>query len=183
MIATDANRVPAGHLVSAIFYEVDREFQRCFWRIDVRIPRDILLQNIILCRSPQLVLRDSLFHSNGNIERKKDWRGSVDCHARADSSKVDALEETPHVMNTANRDSNSANFSSSPRMVRVKTELRWQIEGCAEPSLTMRYQVLEAAVRLSPRAPTPVLTHRPERVQIHSIVDTAGVWELNRLFQ
>src|SRR5437867_7090807 len=135
MIAADTYRVPAGHFVRAVFYEVDGEFQRCFWRIDVRVPRNVLLQNIILCRSPQLVLRDTLFHSNRNVERKKDWRGGVDCHASADLSKVDALEETPHIIDAADCDSDSSNLSSSPGMIRVQTELGWKVECRAEPSL------------------------------------------------
>src|SRR5438132_5942471 len=98
MVAADADRVPAGHFVRAVFNEIDRESKRCLRRIDVRVPCNVLLQNIILCRSPQLVLRDPMFHSNGNIERKQNRCGSVDCHARTDPSKVDALEETPHLV-------------------------------------------------------------------------------------
>src|SRR5256712_4873222 len=117
MIAADADRVPAGHFVRAVFNEIDRESKRCLRRIDVRVPCDVLLQNIILCRSPQLVLRDPMFHSNGNIERKQNRCGSVDCHARTDPSKVDALEETPHIVDAADCNPNSSNFSGSPWMV------------------------------------------------------------------
>src|SRR3989441_7247110 len=178
VIATDADRVPARHFVGAVFYEVDGQLQRCLWRIDVRVPRDVLLQNIILRRSPQLVLRNALFHSNGNIQRKQDWCSSVDCHARADPTEVDALEETPHVMHAADCDSNSPNFSRSPRMIRVKTELCWQVEGRAKPSLTVRYQILEAAISFSRGTKTRVLTHGPQPVPIHSIVDATRVWKL-----
>src|SRR5438093_1390516 len=117
MIAADTYRVPVGHFVGAVFNEIDRESKRCLRRIDVRVPRNILLQNIILSRSLQLVLMDALFHSNGNIERKKDWCDGGDRHDRDDSVHVDALEETPHIMDAADRDSNSPNFSSSPWMV------------------------------------------------------------------
>src|SRR5207249_4566428 len=183
MIAADTYRVPAGHFVGAVFYEVDGEFQRCFRRIDVRVPRNILLQNIILCRSLQLVLRDALFDSNGNIERKKDWRGGVDRHARAHTSQANALEETPHIMDAADRDSNSPNFSSSSWMVCVETELCWQVECCAEPGLTVRYQILEAAISFFGGPETRVLTHGPQPVPIHSIVDATRIWELARFPQ
>src|SRR6266568_5146891 len=178
VIATDADRVPSRHFVSTVFNEVDGQLQRCFWRIDVRVPRDILLQNIILRRSPQLALRNALFHSNGNIQRKQDWCSSVDCHARTDPSEIDALEETPHVMHAADRHPNSPNFSRSPRMIRVKTELSWQVEGSAKPSLTVRYQILEATIGFSRGPKTGVLPHSPHPVSVHSVVDAPGVWEL-----
>src|SRR5437867_6679760 len=183
MIAADTYRVPAGHFVRAVFYEVDGEFQRCFWRIDVRVPRNVLLQNIILCRSPQFVLRDSLLHSNRNVERKKDWCGGVDCHASADLSKVDALEETLHIIGAADCDSDSSNLSSSPRMIRVQTELGWQVECRAEPSLTVGYQILEAAISFFGGPETGVLTHGPQPVPIHSIVNPTRVRELARFPQ
>src|SRR5437016_1813695 len=178
MIAADADRVPARHFVGAVFYEVDGEFQRCFWRIDVRVPRNILLQNIILSRSPQFVLRNPLFHSNGNVERKQDRCGSVDRHAGADPSEVDALEEMPHVMYAADCDPNPPNFPRRPRMIRVETELCWQVECCTEPCLTVRYQILEAAIGFFRGPETCVLTHGPQPVRVHSIVDATRVWEL-----
>src|SRR5207245_2664424 len=108
-----------------------------------------LLQNIILCRSPQLVLRDPLVHSNSNVEREQNRRGSVDCHASTHPSEVDALEETPHVMEAADSNPDPANFSSGPWMIRVEAELCWKVECRAESGLTVRYQVLEAPVGFS----------------------------------
>src|SRR5207245_11226765 len=46
VIPTDTDRVPARHFVGTVFDKIDREFQRCLWRIDVRVPRDVFLQNI-----------------------------------------------------------------------------------------------------------------------------------------
>src|SRR5229473_8365658 len=81
-------------------------------------------------------------------------------------------------MDTTNCDADPTNFSSSSRMVRVKAELCWKVECCAEPSLAVRYQILEAPVGFSSRAEPGILTHSPQPVSIHSIVDATRVREL-----
>src|SRR2546425_13166560 len=47
----------------------------------------------------------------------------------------------------------------------------------------MRYQILEATIRFSRGPETRVLTHGPQTIPIHSIVDATCVWELARLPQ
>src|SRR5438445_7422333 len=139
-----------------------------------------ILSNIILCCSPQLVLRDPLFHSNGDVERKQNGCGSVDCHAGAYFSKVDSLEETSHVMDAADRNSYPANFPCRPRMVRIEAELCWKVKRCAEPGLAVRYQILETPIGFLSRTKPRVLAHCPQPVPIHSIVDAPRIRELAR---
>src|SRR5207245_4983055 len=67
VIAADTDRMPMRHFVGTVFDEINGEFQRCLRRIDVRIPCDVLLQNIMLCRSARLVLLSPLLHSPCNL--------------------------------------------------------------------------------------------------------------------
>src|SRR5438132_557031 len=138
MIATDTNGMPMRHFPSRIFYEVDREPQRKLRRIDVGIPSNVLLQNIILRSSTQLPLRDPLLQSNCGIQAEPDRSRRVDCHASADFAKIDSIEQPSHIVDTADSDSDLAHFPMRSLMIRVKAQLRWKVEGSAKSSLPVR---------------------------------------------
>ena len=146
MIATDTDGVPMRHFPSRIFYEIDSEPQRKLRRIDVGIPGNVLLQNIVLRSSPQLPLRDPLLQSSRSIQAEQNRSGRVDCHASADLAEIDSIEQPSHIVDTADSDSDLAHFPMRSWMIRVKAELRWKIEGSAKSSLSMRDQILESPV-------------------------------------
>src|SRR6266516_3631468 len=140
MIAADAYGMPMRHFPSRIFYEVDRESQRKLGRIDVGIPGNVLLQNIILRSSTQLPLRDPLLQSSRSIQAEQNRSAS------ADLAEIDSIEQPSHIVDTADSDSDLAHFPMRSWMIRVKAELRWKIEGSAKSSLSMRDQILESPV-------------------------------------
>src|SRR3989442_10368122 len=138
MIAADTNWVPVRHFPHRIFYEIDGESERALRRIDVGIPGYVLLQNIILLSSPQLPLWDPLLQSNCGIQAEQDRSRRVDCHASADFAKIDSIEQPSHIVDTADSDPDLTYLPMRSRMIRVKTELCWKIEGCAEARLSVR---------------------------------------------
>src|SRR5438552_1773488 len=105
MIATDTDGMPMRHFPSRIFYEVDRQSQRKLRRIDVGIPGNVLLQNIILRSSTQLPLRDPLLQSSRSIQAEQNRSGRVDCHASADLAELDSIAQPSHIVDTADSDS------------------------------------------------------------------------------
>src|SRR5437879_8528991 len=142
MVATDTDGMPMRHFPSRIFYEVDRQSQRKLRRIDVGIPGNVLLQNIILRSSPQLRLRDPLLQSSRSIQAEQNRSGSVDCHASADLAEIDSIEQPSHIVDTADSASDLANFPMRSWMIRVKAELRLKIDGSAKFSVSIKDLIL-----------------------------------------
>src|SRR5438094_8093330 len=101
MIATDTDGVPMRHFPSRIFYEIDSEPQRKLRRIDVGIPGNVLLQNIVLRSSPQLPLRDPLLQSSRSIQAEQNRSARVARHAGADLAEIDSIEQPSHIVDTA----------------------------------------------------------------------------------
>src|SRR5947208_15094183 len=103
--------MPMRHLPSRIFYEIDRQSQRKLRRIDVGIPGNVPLQNIILGSSTQLPLRHPLLQSSRSIQAEQNRRGRIDCHASADLSEIDSIEQRSDIVVT---DSSSSDLAHSP---------------------------------------------------------------------
>src|SRR5207245_11182448 len=141
MIATDTDGVPMRHFPSRIFYEIDSEPQRKLRRIDVGIPGNVLLQNIVLRSSPQLPLQDPLLQSSRSIQAEQNRSGRVDCHASADLAEIDSIEQPSHIVDTADIDADLAHFPMHSWMIRVKTEMCWTIEDSDRSSISMRAQI------------------------------------------
>ncbi len=61
VITADANRVPFWHVFGTERHLVRDQPHRGFWRKDERLLRDVLLENIVLCRAGQVFQRHTLF--------------------------------------------------------------------------------------------------------------------------
>src|SRR5262249_25944790 len=121
-----------------------------------------------------VLLGDGLVHGG---DRR---RHAVDGQRHADAIERDAGECVLHVGQRVHGHADPADLAFSLGIVRVQAKLRRQVERDVERILTVGHQVLESGVGLDRRAEAHVLTHRPEPVAVHVLVDAARVRILPR---
>jgi hypothetical protein len=61
-------------------------------------------------------------------------------------AEIDSIEQSSHVIDTADSDSDLSNLPMSSRMIRVEAELGWKVECRAESSFTVGDQIFESPV-------------------------------------
>ena len=97
----------------AIGHQVGGEAQRRLWWIDVRAARDVLLENVVLRRALNAVVRDTLLLADDGVHRDEDGSGGVDCHRGADLVERNAVEHRLHVGERVDGDADFADFALS----------------------------------------------------------------------
>ena len=71
VIAGDGNRVPVRNFLGAVGEGVNNESHRRTWWVDVRPTSDILLQDVVLNGSAELVARDALFFTDQLVHQQE----------------------------------------------------------------------------------------------------------------
>ena len=175
VVAADGDGVPQGHLARAELDRVGDEAHRRLWREDVLFLGDVLLENVVLQRSPELRARHALFLCGGNIHGPDNRGGAVDSHARADLAQRDTVKEDLHVLQAADSHAAGAELAQRFRRVRVIAHQGCQVEGHGKPHVALLEQVFVARVGLLGRAETGKHAHRPGLAAVHRAVDAARI--------
>ena len=166
VIPGDRDRVETRQTRLGIANRVDRQTHRRARRIDVIAARRVLLEDVVLDRAAQLLGRNTLALARQFVEQQQDRGGRIDRHRRRNVAERNALEEALHILDRVDRDTRATNLAEAARIVRIETQLRWQVEGRRKTRLTTLEQELEALVRLLRRGKAGVLTHRPRTASI-----------------
>ena len=173
VVAGDRDRVPARQPLVAVGEEIGRQPHRRPRREDVVPARDVLLEDVVLHRAAEPLTRDALPLGNELVEEKQQRSRRVDRHRGGDLAERDPVEEHLHVGERVDRHPGAPDLTRRPRVVRVETELRGQIESHREPRLSLRKQVAEALVRLLRGGEAGVLADRPRLPAVHVPVGAA----------
>ena len=128
VVSGDRNRVPARHFAGAVVERIGDQPHRGLGRVDVRPPRDVLLENVVLDRTADLALVDALLFGDRRIEREQRRRGGVDRHRGSDPIQRDAVEQRAHILDRVDRHANLADLALGHRGIGVVTDLRGQIK-------------------------------------------------------
>ena len=142
--------------------------------------RHVLLQNVILDRSLQLVDRHPLTLRRRDVEAEQHRGGTIDRHRGGHAIERDPVEERLHVGKTRDGDATLADLAFRPGMIRVVAHERWKIERDREPGLPALQEELVSLVRVLGGAEARELAHRPETPAIHGRMDAAGIRVLAR---
>ena len=175
VISADRNRVPLRHVLRAELERVDDELHRGPRRENVRLLRDVFLENVVLDRSAKLLPRHALLFGDGQVHRPQDRGRRVGRHRSADLVERNALEQRFHVGQRIDGDAALADFAFRHRMVGVVTHQRRQMESDGKSRLAVLQQVVISAIGLLGRAEAAELPHRPELAAVHRFVNAARV--------
>ena len=151
-----------GRCCSAVREGVGDQPHRRPWWIDVRPPGRVLLEDVVLDRSPERGGGDALARGGQLVEEQQHRRRRVDRHRRGHPVLGDPAHEQLHVVERVDGDTHLAHLAVRHRVVAVVPHLRRQVEGDRQPALPGTQQVVEALVGLFRAAESGVLPHRPE---------------------
>ena len=167
VVAGDRDRVPARHLTRAVAERVHDETHR---RLDGNDPlalRDVLLERVVLDRSPEPIERDAALVRSGEVHRPDDRRRAVDRHRGRHAIERYAVEEDLHVAQRVHGDALSPDLAARERVVRVAAHERRHIERHGETVDAVLQEVMEALVRVLRGAEPRELAHRPKTAPVH----------------
>ena len=177
VIAGDRDGVPAGDLSGAEAEEFRDERQRRRGRIDVRAPRDVLLENVVLDGAAERTAGNAAFFGDHHIHGQQRGGGRVDGHAGGHCVERDAVEQGMHVLHRVDRYAHPADFAERARRIGVDAHLGGQVERHRQARLSLLQEQAEAGIGLVRRAEARVLPHRPQSSAIHAGLHAACVRE------
>ena len=174
VVTGNRDRVPGGHLGSAIGEDVrDQPHGGAGWK-DVRAAGDVFLEDVVLNGAAQPGGIDTLLLGGGDIHGQQDGRRGIDGHAGRDLVQWYPLEEPLHVLQARDGNPHPADFARCQGIVGVVADLGGQIEGHREAGLPLFQQVVKAAVGLGRAGVPGILPHSPGPAAVHGRVSAAG---------
>ena len=164
VVAAHVDRVPQRDPLRAERDHVDDQPPARHGREDVRAPAQVLLDDVVLGRPPQLRGLDALPFGVGDVEPEQPRRGGVDRHRRVHLARRDPVEELLHVPEVGDGDADLADLAPRQRIVGVVAGLRGQIERDGQPGLALGEVRPVQAVRRLGRRMARVRPHQPRSV-------------------
>src|SRR3990172_2746455 len=104
VVAADADRVPLRDVVGAVAEDVGDDPHRRLGGKDPGVLGDVLLEDVVLDRSADLVEGNSLLLGDREVHREDHRRGAVDRHRSGDLVQRDPVEQDLHVLQGIHRD-------------------------------------------------------------------------------
>ena len=138
VVTGDGNCVPFWNVLRTIFEDISDQTHGWFWWENVSTTSCVFFQNIILNCTFQFCGRYALFFSYCDIHCQQNGCWSVDCHGSGYFAKVDAVEQDFHICQGVNRYTYFTNFAFSHNIIRVITDLSWQVE-CTRKTCCTRF--------------------------------------------
>ena len=174
VVAGDGDGVPARDVLGAVAEDIGDEAHAGRGRIDPRPARDVLLEDVVLDGSAQLLDGDALLLADSDVEGEQDGGGAVDRHRGGDAIEGNVLEKGAYVIDRVDGDAHLADLAHGHGVIGVVADLRRQVEGDGEAGLALLEEVAVALVRLLCGAEAGVLAHGPEAPAVHGGLDAAG---------
>ena len=147
--------------------DVGHDAHRGSGRIDVGVPDHELLEDVVLDRAGELLLRHALLLGRHDVARQHRQHGAVHGHRHAHLVERDAVEQDLHVLDGIDRHARLADVADDARMVGIVAAVGGEIERHREAHLARREIGAIELVALLGRREAGVLAHRPGPAGIH----------------
>ena len=144
-------------------------------RKDVGAASRILLENVVLDGTPEILPVHALLLRVDEIEREEDGGGRVDGHRRGHLRQRNAVEEASNIVDRVDGYSHFSHLSVRHRMVGVVADLRWQVEGNGETGLPLIEEEAVTLVRLVRITVAGVLAHGPHSASVHLRIEAPRI--------
>jgi hypothetical protein len=174
VVAADRDRVPSREALAAVGEQVRDEPHRGLRRVDVRAPRGVLLQQVVLHRPGQARAVETALLGHELVQEQEDRRGRVDRHRGGHALERDAVEQPVQVLDGVDRHAGLADLALGAGVVGVQAHLGRQVERDRQAGLAVLQEIAEAPVRLLRGRHAGVLPHRPQAAAVHRRMHAAG---------
>ena len=175
MVAGDGNSIPLRYILGAILKDVGNQTHGRTWREDISTTCSVLLQNIVLNSTLQLVCRHALLLSHCNVHSQQYGSRSIDSHGSRNLAQVNLVKEDFHISQGVDSNAYLANLALRDRIIRVITNLGWQVKCAGEAGSAGLNQVTITLVGLSSSGEACIHAHGPETATIHGRLHAAGI--------
>ena len=176
MITADRNAVELRHMLRRVSNNIGNDPHARCRRVDIGIADHELLQNVILNRAGQLVLRNALLFCRNDIESKTGNDRPVHRHRHRHFVERNLVEQDFHILDAVDRDTRLADIPDHAWMIAVITAMRREIEGNRKPLLPRRQIAAIEGVGFFGRRKTGILADRPWPSGIHAGLHAARKW-------
>ena len=154
-------------MLGGVFDNVGDDAHRRPGRVDVGVADHELLQNVVLDRAGELLLRDTLLLGGDDVAGQHRQHRAVHRHRHAHPVERDPVEQDLHILDRVDRHAGLADIADDARMVAVVAAMGRQIEGDRQPHLARLQIVAVEAVRLLGGRKPRILPDRPRPVGVH----------------
>ena len=174
MIARDRDAVEPWHVLGRVGDDVRHDPHARFRRVDIGVADHELLQDVVLDRPVQSLLRDALLLARDDEEGEHGEHRAVHRHADRHLIERDAVEENLHVLDAVDRDAGLADVAHNARMIAVIAAVGGEIEGDREPLLPRGEVAAVEGVGLLGGGEAGILADRPGAAGVHRRAHAAG---------
>ena len=137
VVGADVDRVPLRHVHDGVGDRVRDQAHAGRGREGVGPATEVLLEDVVLGRALELVLRHALILGRDDVERQQPGRRGVDRHRCVHPVQRDLVEQRRHVAPVGDRDADLAHLSAGQLVIGVVARLGRQIEGHRQPRLAL----------------------------------------------
>ncbi len=167
VIAGDRDRIEFRHVAGGVFDDVGDDAHRRPGRVDIGVADHELLQDVVLDRAREPVLRHALLLGGDDVAGQDRQDRAVHRHRHAHFVERDAGEQDFHVLDRIDRHTGLADVARDPRMVAVVAAMGGEIEGDRQPHLPGREVFAIEMVRVLGGRKARILPDRPRPVGVH----------------
>ena len=132
VVTRNRDRVELGHVARGVANDVTDDAHRGGWRVDVGVANHELLQDVVLDRPRQLVLRHTLLFRRHHVARQHRQHGAVHGHGHAHLVERNLVEQDLHVLDRVDRHPGLAHVTGHARVVAVVATVGGQVKGDAD---------------------------------------------------
>ena len=176
MITGNRDSIPLWNVLGAILKDIGNQTHGWTWREDISTTSSILLQNIVLNSTLQLVSWYTLLLCNSDVHSQQNGCRCVDSHGSGNLAQVNLVEENFHISKGVNSNTNLAYLALRNSIIGIITNLSRQVESTRQTSSTGLNQIAITLVGLCSSGETCIHTHSPETTAIHSRLYTTSIW-------
>ena len=167
MVAGYGNGIEAGHVGRGVSNNIGHDPHGRCGRIDISIANHEFLQDVVLQRAGQFLLRYTLFFGGNDKHRHDRQCRTIHSHRDRNLVERDTVEQNFHIGDAVDGHAGLAHITDDTRVVRVVAAMSGEIEGYRETRLP-RLQVLSIeGVGFFCGGKTRVLTYSPWAASIH----------------
>jgi len=148
VVAGYRDRVESRQATGSELHGVAGQPHRRTGREDEGLPREELLQDVVLKRARQGIEGDGLPLRRDKVHREDDGRRRVDREVHRETVKREPIEQLHHVFGRIDGDADATDLRARHRIRRVVAQLRGQIEGDRQRRLPLLQQEAVASIRV-----------------------------------
>ena len=167
VVAGNRDRVEARHAPGRVGDDVGHDPHGRLGRVDIGVADHELLENVVLYRARERLLRDALLLRRDDVARHDGEHGAVHGHRHAHAVERHAVEEDFHVLDRIDGDAGLADIADDARMVGIVAAVGGQIEGDRKAHLPRLEIAAVEGVGLFGGREARILAHGPRPRGVH----------------